>query len=129
MERRPVWTGDKEKGKERVKNVKKQRDQEMRWCHAEQVIEDSVRMKKSHVMMVKYLRESEWVRDRVDQNLTQFAIQVRAFDAVQVSVHPEDPTHKSMWPESLHLLIVNNKELKPVTVSAIKYINSATVWG
>lgn len=38
-----------------------------------------------------YLREGERVGHRADQDLAQFAVQVRTLDAVQVGVDPEDP--------------------------------------
>lgn len=38
-----------------------------------------------------YLREGKGVRYGADEDLPQLAVQVRTLDAVQVSVHPEDP--------------------------------------
>lgn len=40
-----------------------------------------------------YLGKCKRVRHRSHQDLAQFSTQVRTFNAVQVRVHPEDPTH------------------------------------
>lgn len=42
---------------------------------------------------VGYLSESKRMRYRSDKDMAQFTAQVRTFNAVQVCVHPEDPTH------------------------------------